>query len=56
MTEEGDADVDMHPEGTHQPSNSPHDAEDGHIPGIVEHPGAIGGHTVCIQAKIPTAV
>ena len=55
MAEKGDADVDVHPQGAHQAAYGAHDAEDGHVPGIVEHAGAVGGHTVRIQPKISAA-
>ena len=53
MSEQGHAHVDMHPQRSHEASNGTHGAEDGHIPCIVEHAGAVRCQAVCVQAKVP---
>lgn len=55
VAEEGHSDVYVHPQGPHQPPDRPHDAEDGHIPCVVKHARAVGGHTVCVEPKVSAA-
>ena len=55
VAEEGDANVNVHPEGAHQTPDGSHEAEDGHVPGIVEHAGAVRRDAVGVQPKIPAA-
>ena len=50
-----DLDIEVHPESAQQPPSSPHHAEDWHVPGIVEHAGAVEGQAVCVQPKVAVA-
>ena len=43
----------MDEEGAQGSSNGAHHAEDGQVPDIVEHAGAVQAQAVRVQAKIP---
>ena len=53
MPESCDPHVDVHPERSHQAPNSPHQAEDGHIPHIVKHALPIQRQAVRVEPKVP---
>lgn len=53
MPEGCDPHIHMHPESTHEAPNGPHQAEDGHIPHIVEHALPVQRQAVRVQPKVP---
>ena len=55
MAEGRDAHVDVDPQRAHQPADRAHAAEDGHVPGVVEHAAAVKGERVRIQAEVAVA-
>ena len=55
MPQRGDLHVEVDPERAQQAPSGPHEAEDGHVPHIVEHARAIKGQAVRVQSKVAVA-
>ena len=53
MPEGCDPHIDMHPERSHQAPNCPHQAEDGHIPHVVEHALPVQRQAVSLEPEVP---
>ena len=55
MAQLGDLDIDFDEGSPHEAPHDSHANEDGHVPDIVEHAGAVEGQAVCVQAKVAEA-